>query len=261
MATFRVGTAGWSIPKAFLNSFPPEGTHLERYSQVFNAVEINSSFYRHHGTATYAKWAACTPEDFQFSVKFSRIYSHENKLRIDDLDKFKEVLSGVGELGKKLGVLLIQIPPSLQFDSDLTEKFFDKFRNCYAGPLAFELRHSSWFSPEALNLLAAFNIAKVHADPERCHGDFPRADINYFRLHGSPQIYKSSYESDALEEYVQQMKELGESEAPVWCIFDNTAYGFATANALELMEKLGIGKKENAAFLGPRFQQTEGVRT
>ena len=59
----------WSIPKAYGVPFPPSGSHLERYGAVFNAVEINSSFYRPHRTATYERWAASVPEDFRFAVK------------------------------------------------------------------------------------------------------------------------------------------------------------------------------------------------
>jgi uncharacterized protein YecE (DUF72 family) len=39
-----VGTAGWSIPPRHAACFPEQGSHLERYSQRFAAVEINSSF-------------------------------------------------------------------------------------------------------------------------------------------------------------------------------------------------------------------------
>ena len=45
--TLRIGTAGWSFPRT-LDGFPAEGSGLERYAARFNAVEINSSFYRPH---------------------------------------------------------------------------------------------------------------------------------------------------------------------------------------------------------------------
>ena len=51
----RIGTAGWSIPKEHAAPFPTTGSHLERYGAVFNAVEINSSFYRPHRRATYER--------------------------------------------------------------------------------------------------------------------------------------------------------------------------------------------------------------
>ena len=57
----RIGTAGWSIPRQHAAAFPAGGSHLERYAQRFNAVEINSSFYRPHRRATYERWAASVP--------------------------------------------------------------------------------------------------------------------------------------------------------------------------------------------------------
>jgi uncharacterized protein YecE (DUF72 family) len=60
-ASVRIGTAGWSIPKEHAAPFPVQGSHLERYGAVFDAVEINSSFYRPHRRATYARWAASVP--------------------------------------------------------------------------------------------------------------------------------------------------------------------------------------------------------
>jgi uncharacterized protein YecE (DUF72 family) len=70
-----VGTAGWSVPKEHAAAFPVEGSHLERYAQVFGAVEINSSFYRPHRRTTYERWAASVPETFQFAVKVPRATS------------------------------------------------------------------------------------------------------------------------------------------------------------------------------------------
>jgi uncharacterized protein YecE (DUF72 family) len=76
-----IGTAGWSIPRAFAPQCGGPGTHLERYARLFRGAEINSSFYRPHAATTYAKWAACTPDGFQFAVKVPRLISHELALR------------------------------------------------------------------------------------------------------------------------------------------------------------------------------------
>ena len=80
-ARVRIGTAGWSIPKEHSAPFPVQGSHLERYGAVFNAVEINSPFYRPHRTATYERWAASVPEDFRFAVKIPKAITHECRLK------------------------------------------------------------------------------------------------------------------------------------------------------------------------------------
>jgi uncharacterized protein YecE (DUF72 family) len=74
-----VGVAGWSISKEHAARFPVEGSHLERYAQVFNAVEINSSFYRPHRPQTYAPWAASVPDGFRFAVKMPREITHRRR--------------------------------------------------------------------------------------------------------------------------------------------------------------------------------------
>ena len=76
-----IGTAGWSLPRAHQAQFPPDGSHLERYAQVFGAVEINSSFYRSHRRELYAKWAAATPDAFQFCVKVPKAITHARVVR------------------------------------------------------------------------------------------------------------------------------------------------------------------------------------
>src|SRR4051794_10397874 len=113
--TVRIGTAGWSIPKAYAAPFPPSGSHLERYGAVFNAVEINSSFYRPHRIATYERWAATVPEDFRFAIKVPKSVTHERRLK-DTGDLLDQFVSEVTGLGPKLGPLLVQLPPSLAFE-------------------------------------------------------------------------------------------------------------------------------------------------
>ena len=69
MFAYRIGCAGWSVPKADQAAFPTAGTLLQRYAARFSAVEINSTFYHLHRPATYEKWAASVPADFRFAVK------------------------------------------------------------------------------------------------------------------------------------------------------------------------------------------------
>jgi uncharacterized protein YecE (DUF72 family) len=92
----RIGTAGWSIPKEHAEPFPIAGSHLERCGAVLNAVEINSSFYRPHRTATYERRAASMPEHFRFAVKVPKAITHERRLKDAGnlLDQFRSEVSG-----------------------------------------------------------------------------------------------------------------------------------------------------------------------
>ena len=230
----RIATAGWSIPPDHKTTFPAIGTHLERYASVFNAVEINSSFHRPHSVATYQRWAASVPETFRFAVKVPKTITHLRKLSEtgDLLDRFQAEIAG---LGLKLGPLLVQLPPSLAFDADIAAGFFGDLRARVAGGIACEPRNASWFTPEADALLDGFRIGRVGADPARVPeaaqpGGWP--GLIYHRLHGSPRIYHSPYSEQAVEAVVVPLALTAREGSECWCVFDNTASGAATVNAL-----------------------------
>lgn len=160
-----VGVAGWSIPKEHAARFPVEGSHLERYAQVFNAVEINSSFYRPHRPQTYARWAASVPDGFRFAVKVPREITHRRRLAGAD-ELLERFLGEAGALGEKLGPLLVQLPPRLAFSASTAQSFFAALRKRFRGGVVYEPRHASWLTHEAEQMLSGFRVARVAADPE-----------------------------------------------------------------------------------------------
>ena len=232
----RVGCAGWSLPKGYADRFPGEGTHLHRYAARFPAVEINSSFYRPHRPATYARWAASVPAGFRFSVKVPRSATHERRL-VDADGVLEGFLAGAARLEGNLGPLLVQLPPSLSFSADIADRFFASLRNRFDGDVALEPRHASWFAPPADRLVARHRVARVAADP----AVVPAAaepggwdGLAYYRLHGSPKVYHSSYSEESLGALAEALDRAARATS-VWCIFDNTAVGAATANALDIL--------------------------
>jgi len=237
-AAVRIGTAGWSIASRHAAHFPGADSHLERYARVLTAVEINSSFYRPHRRETYERWAGATPAGFRFSAKLPRAITHERRLAGCEapLDRF---LSEAGGLGGKLGVLLVQLPPGLRW-SETAAAFLQLLRGRAENlPVAVEPRHASWADAGAEALLARHRIARVAADPPRfAGGDRPAGwpGLAYFRLHGSPEIYKSDYAQDRLATISMRLAAARAGGAEVWCIFDNTALGHALPNALAVQE-------------------------
>lgn len=232
----RFGTAGWSIPAANREVFSGDGSQLERYARVMNAAEINSSFYRPHQRITYEKWAAATPASFRFAVKTPRQVTQFQRLRDPEpvLDRFAEEVSG---LGRKLGVLLVQLPPSLRFEEAVADVFFAALREKLPAPVACEPRHDSWFTPEVDDWLKSRRIARVAADPAPVAGASDPGGwrgLTYIRLHGSPRIYWSAYEAAFLKKIAEQ---LGREKGAAWCIFDNTAQGHALSDALAVMKQ------------------------
>lgn len=235
-AAIRIGCAGWALRKEDADAFPPPGTHLARYAARFNAVEINSSFYRPHRRTTYERWAASVPRDFAFAVKIPKAITHTLRLECSEaaLDEFLAEVSG---LGAKVGPLLLQLPPSLELSLPTARTFFAQLRQRFAGSVVCEPRHASWFAKRGENLLRKFAIARAAVDPPlvSAAGD-PGGDdrLRYYRLHGSPRTYYSAYDSRRLSEMAGWLQRDKRDGCEVWCIFDNTAAGAATANALEL---------------------------
>jgi uncharacterized protein YecE (DUF72 family) len=235
-----IGTAGWSIPRASTHRFAGEGTHLQRYARAFGCAEINSSFHRPHAAATYEKWSASTPAGFRFAVKVPRVITHDNALRRAraPLERFLGELSG---LGRKCGPLLVQLPPSQEFDRRVAGRFFDLLRARHTGAVVCEPRHASWFTAAAGALLVGQRVARVAADPPPVAGaDEPGGwtGLAYFRLHGSPRKYWSRYPEERIAELVRSLDSVPPA-ADRWCIFDNTASGAAIENAWELQTRRG----------------------
>lgn len=229
-----LGTAGWSLPREYGAVFPESGTHLQRYATQLTAVEINSSFYRPHQPQTYLRWAQSVPAAFRFSVKLPKLITHVQRLQNCEtlLDEF---LGQCTQLGVTLGCLLIQLPPSLAYEPAVAAEFFRILRQRYAGCAVLEPRHETW--RVASGLLIEHRIGRVAADPSPITGGTTPggwSGVRYWRLHGSPRIYYSDYDMGRLQVLAAKIQLSAQAGAETWCIFDNTASGFALGNALSL---------------------------
>ncbi len=241
---YLIGTAGWTVPKQHLELFPApleetKRSHLERYASRLRCVEINSSFHRPHRRATWERWAATTPEDFRFAVKAPKAVTHTAKL-VNTGAALLAFFDAVQGLRDKLGPVLVQLPPKLAFDEGVAQEFFTTLRELHRGAVVLEPRHPSWFVGPVDRLLRSFEVARAAADPPKGSelaarpGGWP--GLSYWRLHGAPRTYYSDYEEPWLQAFaeristVESRSEVGEN----WIIFDNTALGHATANAVRL---------------------------
>jgi uncharacterized protein YecE (DUF72 family) len=172
------------------------------------------------------------PAGFRFAVKLPKAITHDRRL-VECADPIARFADEVDGLGAKRGPILVQLPPSLAFDAVIVDAFFRMLSDALTGPMVCEPRHPSWFEPEADALLVARKVARVAADPARV----PAAalpggwrGLTYARWHGSPAMYRSSYDPPALAAHAALASEPGES----WSIYDNTTLGAATPNALAL---------------------------
>lgn len=240
-----IATAAWSIPKSVAGRFPAKGSILERYASVFRGVEINSTFYRRHRPDTFVRWANAVPDDFRFAVKMPKEITHARRLGgIGEI--FAAFLGDISHLGGKLGPLLCQLPPSLAFDRASAMPALTLMRESHRGEIVIEPRHRSWASPEVRACLESLGIEPVLADPPVIWSarDFTRP-ARYIRLHGKPKVYYSAYSEDEIGDFLGLLAPDG------WCVFDNTATGAATENALTM---LGV-PETGGTQIGPERRQ------
>lgn len=232
--TLVVATAGWSVGSAHAADFPGPGTHLERYARRLDGVEINTSFYRPHQRKTYERWAASTPDRFRFAVKLPKAITHERAFVGCDalIEAFADEVAGLGE---KLAVVLVQQARSARPERAAAGETFDRLRALTNAAIVFEPRHPDWFTSDADDWLAARSVARVAADPPPVEGaDRPGGwdRLRYYRWHGSPRMYYSDYDANALDAFRRRMDDESAGAQVVWCVFDNTASGAALGNAL-----------------------------
>lgn len=236
----RIGCAGWSIPSRDAGLFDTGDSALARYATRFDMAEINSSFYKPHRAETYARWAATVPARFRFSVKLPRAITHEARLAGcgPALDGF---FAAAGALGRRLGCVLVQLPPSLAFDGRLAGTFFSMLARRWEGPVVCEARHASWLEPRADSALSRYGVARVAADPARHGADAApggHRGFAYWRWHGAPRIYYSDYPPAALDAIADAVRA---GPAKAWVVFDNTAAGHAIHNAAALQDRMARG--------------------
>lgn len=236
-----IGTAGWSLPRETRAHFGAGGSVLESYATRFDAVEVNTSFYRPHRRSTWERWAASTSPGFRFAAKLPKAITHERRL-VDGGEPLAGFLEQVGGLGRKLAVLIAQLPPSLIFDPAVARGFLTEVRAQTPVALACEPRHPSWFAPAADALLAEHRAARVAADPALVPAAAEPGGwtgLSYRRLHGSPEMYRTPYEAARLDDYASAIRAEQAAGRESWCMFDNTMTGAATGDALGLRDRLG----------------------
>lgn len=234
MTEYRIGCSGYYYPY-WKNRFYPPGVQprdwLRYYSSVFNTVELNGTFYRVPKLADLQKYAAATPGEFRFSVKMSRYITHVKKLG-DCRNAIAEFQDLVWQgLDGKLLYFLFQMPPSFHYSDENLERVL---QSVPPGPQqVLEFRHGSWWNDTVRSAL-------VQNGNTFCNVDFPGLDTPfvdsgndfYLRLHGSPELFKSSYDQTRLAAFLQQFPQKA-GRCTVY--FNNTYYEAGYTNARELI--------------------------
>lgn len=244
-----IGTSGWNY-KDWIGKFYPKGLKsyedLKFFSRYYRTVENNSSFYHISKAVTFKKWYTSTPENFVFSMKLNRLFTHDNKLVLNDelIEKLKELLSNTQELKEKFGALLIQTPPSLRYDLTMLRSFLDTFTGLikelkYQPDLAIEFRNKYWFTEELYELLREYKVAWTIGQSSRYPGArIITGEVMYIRFHGPTKLFASLYTNEEMEDwwkFIQSAKGVKK----VYIYFNNDFFGYAIDNSRYLQKLSG----------------------
>lgn len=243
MPKFFVGTSGWSFNNwrgIFYPETLPQSEWLKFYSNFFNCVEVNSTFYRSFAQSTYKKWAKSVPDDFIFILKAPKEITHNKRLISVKQDIFS-FLESVQPLESKLGLVLLQFPPSFKIEyysfMEALQTFKEKVN------VAIELRNIFAFAQDTLEILINHNCTIVNADsPKVKLSHLLTSQTMYYRLHGKPELHKSSYSNSDLQEIVDVIFALKSRIKDAYIIFNNGLIGNSIYNGIEIQKKLGNEK-------------------
>lgn len=268
-ATIRTGTAGW-VFAPWRGTFFPQGLvqkkELAYAASRLTSIEINATFRANQKPESFSRWAAETPDGFQFSVKGPQLVTHIRRLKNCEQELANFFASGPLALKDRLGPFIWQLPPNLTFDAAVMDNFLGQLpqdlKACSAlaakadgkgksppfletggvGAIrhAVEMRHPSFNTPEADALLEKYNIARVIADTVDNPSRRLTADFAYCRLQGPARPDAERYTEADIAAWADTVAAWAEGGRDVYVYFVHEDKLHAPANAIALRQKLGL---------------------
>lgn len=241
----HIGLCGWDSRSLYEPGIR-QGDKLELYSNIYSAVEVNSTFYSFPSPQVIAAWYGTVAPGFRFSIKLNRLFSHDTGLRLDPAtaDRLREFLTVFFPLQDKLSWFLLQLPPTQTVDRTALADYLSLMRRTLAGRsspcgIAVEFRHTSWYHEDIAAILNHHDATQVISSSP---GLWPcvwqhQSQADYIRLHGLKKMYHTSYTPAELDALKQWLEESPAADSWVW--FDNTATAGARSNSQYLMSRLG----------------------
>jgi len=238
-----IGTSGWNYPHWGKGVFYPlevkQKEWLSYYSQHFDTVEINNTFYQLPQKTVFERWEHSVPSHFSFVVKVSRYITHIKKLNQPEQPLLR-FLENASLLKKKLALLLFQLPPFLKANQLRLKYLLDLLKDQSIIPgvrAAFEFRSKTWLNEEIFYLLKQKHVALCFADwPDLRVTEPVTADFIYLRRHGPKSLYSSGYSQEEIKRDGKQTNKWLADGKDVYIYFNNDAEGWAVKNALSLLE-------------------------
>lgn len=251
MVDWFLGTIGFTYPE-WRGSFYPAGLpanqSLAYYSRIFNAVEINTTFYGPQPPAQIERWSSVTPEDFSFCLKAPKRITHELRLKNSEAE-MRAFLSSLAGLGSKLGAVLFQLPPSYTIaERPGLEAFLQSLAagDMPASRFAIEFRHASWHVPETAELLRGYGVCMAATDYEDLPVEiYPTAGFLYLRWIGKHNViphtgHEVIDRTERLQAWLERIQASRAGIQSIFGFFDNDYAGHAPATCNRLKTLAGL---------------------
>lgn len=234
-----IGCSGFYY-KEWKGIFYPSGLSqkgwFDFYAQHFNTLEINNTFYRFPEQKLFDTWYGKAPPDFVFSVKVPKIITHLQKFKGTEKQLKDFYIIGREGLKEKLGPVLFQLPPSLEYNEGLLQNMLGQMDILYQNVIEF--RHISWWRSNVFAMLKEAMVVFCGVSyPGLLSDAVTDLPTSYYRLHGVPKLYHSAYDEGFLNRTAKQIATGKTREAFVY--FNNTAAGAAIENAKYLQYIVG----------------------
>jgi uncharacterized protein YecE (DUF72 family) len=251
-AEIRIGTSGWHYKHWVGGFYPPKMKPSEMfafYTQHFNTVEINNTFYRLPSEQTVNLWRETSPTTFCFAVKASRFITHMKKLKDPDSSTKKFFSVVADRLETKLGPILFQLPPGWLVNVERLATFLESLPRGYK--YVFEFRDESWLTPEVFELLRHHNVALCIHDLSNLKTPVKiTSEFTYVRFHGPGRAkYTGSYSHEEVQQWADRIKSWRRNLSAIYVYFNNDVGGWAVKNAIELKTLLGLRQQSTTGTL------------
>jgi uncharacterized protein YecE (DUF72 family) len=237
MKQWYIGCSGFSY-KHWKSRFYPEGLSakkwLEYYCEHFNTVELNVTFYRLPKVEVFRSWFDRSPDEFKFTVKVPRLITHYKRFKnitTEISDFYRLVSKG---LGKKLGSILFQLHPKFEYTPEHLSLLLKHLDPAFTNVIEF--RHPSWWQKSVYSALKKANITFCSISYPNLPTEVVKTStVIYYRFHGVPQLYLSSYNEQELQEIADHINSLrGVHE--VYAYFNNDIDVHAISNGKSLQQ-------------------------
>jgi uncharacterized protein YecE (DUF72 family) len=248
MRKWYIGCSGFSYRHWKDRFYPddvPQRKWFEYYCEFFNTVELNVTFYRVPTLETFKGWYDRSPEDFKFTVKAPRLITHYKKFKniTTEIDNFYSIVTK--GLKEKLGTVLFQLHPRFEYSEENLALLIKHMDPTYSNVIEF--RHSTWWQPEVVKALKKNHITFCSISYPQLPDDVIRTSpVMYYRFHGVPQLYRSSYKESELRNIADEIK-TQRTVDEVYIYFNNDIDVAAIDNAKQIqkMVKMKIPERRS----------------